>query len=52
MRCIETQKNNTGFEKWMWNITGSHTDTDTATHTHTQTILNLSTHFLLVWKVA
>jgi len=46
MPYTETQTNYMGFEKSIWDITGTHTDT------HTHTTWNISTHFFLVWKVA
>jgi hypothetical protein len=54
MRCIETQKNNMGFEKSIRDITETHTrarararthtDTHTHTNTHTHTHTNTDTH--------
>jgi len=35
MRCIETQTNNTGFEKCLRDITGAHRQTHTQTHEKT-----------------
>ena len=57
VRCIETQTNNMGCEKCIWDITGTHrhkqTDrqTDTHKHTHRQHGISQNT-FFLVWKVA
>ena len=50
MRCIEIQTNNMGFEKCVWDTTGTHTDrqtdrqTHTQTHTHTDKHIHTDTH--------
>jgi hypothetical protein len=45
--CIETQINNKGFEKRIWDITGTHTDRQT----HRQHEISQN-NFFLVWNVA